>query len=189
MDFIHIARRIFDLTSHPYQAQSAVISRELREFFKKANSNSIDFWDCPSNCKWLLYDMVDKETKEFNLSPVFLCKLSWDFSKKCEYNSILNNWKMSFQVLDAKGHNFLELLDKDSKPIKLYVSKGGPWLKVFGHSNSLCARATRVIVNHTSISEYQLRFFSQKEFKCLCSLYPIESRHHILYECRHFNNY
>ena len=32
---------------------------------------------------------------------------------------------MFFQALDAKDHNFLELLNKDTKPIKPYVSKGG----------------------------------------------------------------
>ena len=102
-DSIHVARRIFDLTSHLYQAQSAAISGELREFFKKASSNSINLWDCPSNCKWLLHNTVDQETKEFNLSSVFSCKLLWNFSKKCEYDSILNNWKMSFQASDAKA--------------------------------------------------------------------------------------
>jgi len=61
---------------------------------------------------------------------------------------------MSFQVLGFKGHNFLELLDKDSKPIKPYIFKGGLWLKFFGHSNSLCVRATRVIVNYTPTSKY-----------------------------------
>jgi len=100
---IHMARRIFDLTSHLYQAQSAAISGELREFFKRASSNSINFWDCPSNCKWLLHNTVDQETKEFNLSSVFPCKSLWNFSKKCEYDSILNNWKMSFQASDAKA--------------------------------------------------------------------------------------
>ena len=99
----HMARRIFDLTSHLYQAQSAAISGELREFFKRASSNSINFWDCPSNCKWLLHNTVDQETKEFNLSSVFPCKSLWNFSKKCEYDSILNNWKMSFQASDAKA--------------------------------------------------------------------------------------
>jgi len=88
---IHMARRIFDLISYLYQAQLAAISREFREFFKKASSNSINFWDCPSNYKWPLHDMVDKETKKFNLSFVFPYKLLWDFSKKCKYDSILNN--------------------------------------------------------------------------------------------------
>jgi len=32
---------------------------------------------------------------------------------------------MSFQALYAKGCNFLELLDEDSKPIKPYVFKDG----------------------------------------------------------------
>jgi len=96
---------------------------------------------------------------------------------------------MAFQVLDDKGQHFMELLDDDLLPIKPSTTNGRPWLKHFGHSNSLCARATRAIVKHVPIGEYRLRFFPQKEFKCLCSLYPIETRHHILHECRRYNNY
>jgi len=90
---------------------------------------------------------------------------------------------MTFQASDAKVWHFLELLDDNLKPIELSYAKGGPWLKNFGHSNSLCARASRVIVNHAPIGEYHLRFFPREEFKCLCSLYPIESRRHIPHEC------
>jgi len=48
---------------------------------------------------------------------------------------------------------------------------GRSWLKYFGHSNSLYARATRTIINYAPIGEYRLRFFLREEFKCLCSLY------------------
>jgi len=96
---------------------------------------------------------------------------------------------MIFQASDVKDHYFINLLNENSNPIKLYAVKDSPWLKFFGHSNSLYARATRAIINHAPIGEYQLRFFVWKEFKFLCSLYPIELRHHILHECRHFNNY
>ena len=44
------------------------------------------------------------------------------------------------------------------------------------HSNSLYAKASRVIVNHVSIGEYCLRFFPREEFKCPCGLYSIETR-------------
>jgi len=77
---------------------------------------------------------------------------------------------MSFQALDNKECNFLELLDNDLKSVEPLISDGGPWLKYFGHSNSLCARATRAIVNHAPIGEYQLIFFPQEEFKCLYSI-------------------
>jgi len=96
---------------------------------------------------------------------------------------------MIFQVLDAKGWHFLELLNDDLKPIEPPYAKGGPWLKTFGHSNSLYTRASRAIVNCAPIEEYHLRFFPRKEFKCLYSLYPIESRRHILHECKRYNNY
>jgi len=66
---------------------------------------------------------------------------------------------MIFQASDVKEQNFLNLLNDDLKPIELSNSKERPWLKFFRHSNSLCARASRAIVNHASIGEYRLRFF------------------------------
>jgi len=43
IDSIHIARRIFDSLSHPYQSQSAAILGELRNFFKRNINSSIKF--------------------------------------------------------------------------------------------------------------------------------------------------
>ena len=143
----------------------------------------------PSKQNWLLHSLVDKDSKSFDSVPIFLCKLSWDYCKKQECNSILSQWKMSFQVLDLKGKNFLKLLDSDFKPIKLLAIKGSPWLQHFGHSNLLYARATRAIINHAPISKYHLRSFPREDFLCPCSLYPIETRWHILHDCKRFNKY
>ena len=62
---------------------------------------------------------------------------------------------MKLQASDNKKRNFLELLDNNLNTINPIYSKGGLQLKYFGHSNSLCARATRAIVNHAPIGEYQ----------------------------------
>ena len=94
-----------------------------------------------------------------------------------------------FQALDLKGKNFLELLNNNLNSLEPSTIKGGPWLQHFGYSNSLCARATRAIVNYTPIGEYQLRFFLKEDFSCPCNIYSIESRQHILYEYKRFNNY
>ena len=59
----------------------------------------------------------------------------------------------------------------------------------FSHSNFLCARATRAIVNHTPIGKYRLKLFPREDFSCPYGLYPIESQQHILYNCKRFNNY
>ena len=83
---------------------------------------------------------------------------------------------MSFQTSNLKGRNFLELLNSDQNPIEPSAIKGGPWLQYFGHSNLLCTKATRAIINHALIGKYCLRFFPREEFLCLCGLYPIESR-------------
>ena len=96
---------------------------------------------------------------------------------------------MIFQALDEKEKQFLNLLDSNNNIIKLSYIKGSLWLRYFGHSNSLCVRAMRAIINHAPISEYKLRFFLRKDFSCSCGLYPIETRKHILYKCRRFNEY
>ena len=153
-------------------------------FFNKHPSNSIEFWDCLSDEEWPLYVSVDKDMKKLNLTPLFPYKTSWNFNKKKENDDIIKQWCMTFQVLDLKGKHFL---NDDLTNIK--YTKGGLWINHFGHSNSLCARTTQAITNHAPIGEYQLRFFPREEFSCPCGSYPIESRCHILHECRRFSKY
>ena len=188
-DSIHATKNIFNSSSHPYQSHSMAILSELRWFFNKSQDNSIEFWECPSHLKWKLHKDIDKDSKSFNPATSFPCKTSWDYCRKLDCDDIIKQWKMTFQASDGKGKQFLDLLDDDFNTIKLAYTKGGPWLQVFGHSNLLCACATRAITNHTPIGEYRLRFFPNEDFKCLCDNYPIESRRHILHECRRFNRY
>jgi len=175
-DSIHAAKKIFDLSSHPLQKQSASISRDLREFFNHCPDNVIEFWKCPSKSNWHLHKAVTVDTKSFYLTSLFPNKLSWDFSKKVESDSIINKWRMMFQVSDLKSRSFLDLVDSDDSILEPSYCKGGTWLKYFGHSNMLCARATRAITNHAPIEEYQFYFFPNEVFSCLCGIYPIESR-------------
>jgi len=73
---LHIARKIFDSSTHPYQIYSAAISTELREFFSKDFMNCIEFWDCSSKQQWTLHQMVDKEIKNLVSILSFPCKSS-----------------------------------------------------------------------------------------------------------------
>ena len=180
---------LFDSSSHPLQSHSATILSKLQLFFNKSQDNSIEFWECPSCLKWRFHKDIDKDSKLFKPTPVFPCKISWDFCKKTDSDDIVKQWKMCFQASDGKGNNFLDLLDDDFNIIEPTYIKGGLWLQTFGHSNSLCARATRAITNHAPIGEFHLKFFPNEEFKCPCNEYPIETRRHILHECQRFNRY
>ena len=138
-DSIHMAKKIFDPGSHPLQIHSATILSNLWTFFSANDSNSIEFWECPSKLKWKLHHEVDKDSKSFVVTPSFPSKTSWEFCKKSDSNDLIKLWKMTFQVSDGKGKNFLELLDDDLNVIEPSYTKGGPWLQLVGHSNSLCA--------------------------------------------------
>ena len=188
-DSIHVAKKIFDPSSHPLQIHTVAILNELQQFFSRDSNNSIEFWEYPSRLNWHLHKAVDLEMKASNPMPIYSCKMSWDYSKKTECDNILNNWKMTFQASDSKGNQFLNLLNDNFNIIQLFYAKEGPWLQLFGHSNLLCACVSKTITNHTPIGEYRLRFFPREEFKCPCGLYPIESCRHILHDCRRFNGY
>jgi len=89
-DSLHIARKIFDSSTHPYQIHSAAISIELREFFSKDSQNHIKFWNYSSKQQWILHQLVNKETKNIVSTLLFPCKSSWNFCKKSECESILS---------------------------------------------------------------------------------------------------
>ena len=155
-DSIHAAKKIFDSESHPFQIHTAAILSELWKFFNSNDANSIEFWECPSRIKWRFHHDVNKDSKSFTVTPIYPCKISWDFCKKSDSNDIIKQWKITFQASEGKGNHFLDLLDNDLNSIKPSYTKGGLWLQMFGHSNSLCACATRAITNHAPIGEFRL---------------------------------
>jgi len=115
--------------------------------------------------------------------------MSWNFNKREECDNIIREWYTTFQTLDLKGRNFLNLLNNNLSNIKSPYTKGGLWIEHFSFSNSLCAQATQAITNHTPIGEYQLRFFPREKFSCLYRSYPIELKYHIFYNCQWYNKY
>jgi len=135
---IHAARKIFNILPHPYQIHTTAILEDLHTFFSKNSINSIEFWESPSCLNWHLHKTVDHESKSSNHTPIFPCKTSWDYSKKTKCDDICQNWKMTFQVSDGKGRHFLNLLNDNFNEIEPSYAKGGPWLQLFEHSNSLC---------------------------------------------------
>ena len=124
-DLIHATRKIFNSSSHSFQSHAAFILKKLQTFFSYYQENLIEFWECPSCCNWSLHKVVNNETKSFNPTLLFPCKSSWDFSKKNKCDDLANRWKMTFQVSDLKGKNFLDLLDSDNKIIEPSYIKGG----------------------------------------------------------------
>jgi len=122
---IHTARKIFNSASHLFQKHSATILNKLQMFFSHHQKNSIEFWECPSQCRWSLHKAVDVEMKSFSPTLLFPSKSSWDFSKKNKCDDLVNRWKMTFQVSDMKGKHFLDLNDNNNNNIELsYIKRG-----------------------------------------------------------------
>jgi len=102
----------------------------MSEENKKSLSLLLSFSTCLSSEKWIHHLAVDKETKQLSCEPSFLCKSSWDFSKKEECDHIIQNWQMTFQASDYKRNNFLNLLNDDYLSTKPTYTKGSAWIKL-----------------------------------------------------------
>jgi len=122
IDMIHAVEKIFDSHVHPHQQQAIAISKDLKAFFSSHEDNTIKFWDCP-NDKWHLHSMVDKETKQFNLTPLHPSKESWDYSKRRECDVIIKEWHLTFKSSNLKGRNFLQLLNNNLSEIEPAYTK------------------------------------------------------------------
>ena len=100
--------------------------------------------------------------------------------------SCLDTWRTAFNCLTVQGHYFLTLRGKNCKPLQPSYSKGGSWLTHFGQLVTLCARATRAILNHAPIGEYRQRFFPAECTQCPCGHCQVETRRHIFANCSRF---
>ena len=125
-DSIYAIKKISNSISHSFQSHTTAILSKLRHFFNKNHENSIEFWEFPSRLKWRFHKDVDKDSKSFNPTPSYLCKISWNYCKKSDSDDIINQWKMTFQALDGKEKHFLDLLDDNFDTIEPAYTKGGP---------------------------------------------------------------
>ena len=73
-----------------------------------------------------------------------------------------------------------------SEEDEMPYAKGGGWLPFIGESVTLCARATRAILNHAPIGEFRQRFFPAECTQCLCGHCQVETHRHIFANCRWF---
>ena len=87
----NLSSSLRSLHLYPYQSHSTAILSELCRFFNKSQDNSIEFWECSSHLRWRLHKDVDKDSKSFNPTPSFPCKISWDYCRKSDCDDIIKH--------------------------------------------------------------------------------------------------
>ena len=80
----------------------------------------------------------------------------------------LDAWRTSFACPSSQGRYFLPLKGGIKNLLQPSYAKGGGWLPFIGESVTLCARATRAILNHAPIGEFRQRFFPAECTHCPC---------------------
>ena len=180
-DSLSAARRAVDASVHSGQAHLLSVVRALREFFTQHPDTSINFWDCPSKAH-LVHEDVTNTRIAAGRHPA----TSLDGLRSKSTTSCLNAWRSSFSYPSSQGRHFLSLKGGNRKSLQPSYTKGGSWLLFIAESVTLCARATRAILNHAPIGEFRQCFFPAECTQCPCGHCQVETRRHILADCSRF---
>ena len=167
-DSLDSARRSVDLSVHSRQAHSLAVCSALWSFFCSGSSHRVKFWDCSSNAKWSLYQMVHNNVTNTRVAARLHPATSLDAFHSKSVLSCLDVWRTAFNHPTVQGRHFLTLRGKNRKPLQPSYSKSGSWLTYFGQLVILCARTTRAILNYAPIREYRQCFFPAECTQCPC---------------------
>ena len=160
-DSLDSARRSVDPSVYFGQAHSLAVCSALQSFFCSSSSHRIEFWNCPSNAEWSLHQMVHNDVTNTRVAAGLYPVTSLDALCSKSVLSCLDTWRAAFNYTLVQWCHFLTLRDKNHNPLQPSYSKGGSWLPHIGQSVTLCARATRAILNHAPIREYRHAFSLQ----------------------------
>jgi len=185
-DSLSIARKAVDASVHLGQAHSLSVVCALREFFTQHPNTFINFWDCPSKAQWSLHYLVHEDITNTRTTAGRHPVTSLDTLHSKSTTFCLDAWRSSFSHPSSQGHHFLSLKGGNHKPLQPSYTKGGSWLPFIAESVTLCARATRVILNHAPIGEFRKRFFPAECTQCLYGHCQVETCRHILADCSQF---
>jgi len=186
-DSIAAAKKILESKVDPLQNMFIPLASAIKTFLSKDGRNNIRFWYCPSKAEWPRHKLVDDQVKASACTPTFPSKESHLFSCKKECDNILCEWQTYFAKSLKKGHYFLNFEDEKERVIKPTYAKGGSWLPVIGFTNSLCARFTRMTTGRAPIGEYRQRFFPHLPTSCPCGKAEVQTREHIVMECKRYD--
>ena len=102
----------------------------------------------------------------------------------------LNAWTTSFARPSSQGRHFLPLKGGIKNLLQPSYAKGRGWLLFIGESVvTLCARATRAILNHAPIGEFRQHFFPAECTQCPCGHCQVETCRQIFANCRRFAHF
>ena len=174
-DSLGSARRSVDPSVHSGQAHSLAVCSALQLFFCSGPNYRVEFWDCPSNAEWSLHQMVHNDVTNTRVATGLHLATSLDTLRSKSVLLCFDTWRTAFNRPTVQGRHFPTLRGKNHKPLQPSYSKGGSWLTHIGQLVTLCARATRAILNHAPIGEYRQCFFPAECTQCPCGHCQVET--------------
>jgi len=109
-------------------------------------------------------ERLGRRLQMFAADTAFMIRVehNWNIGRELSSSRMMINsqpWGTTQPTRPTWGRNFLTMNTEKRTEATPTYAKGGMWMSYLGHSISLCARATRAILNHATIGQYRARFF------------------------------
>ena len=161
----------------------------LRGFFTNHPDRSIYFWNCPSKAQWSLHFLAHEDATSTKIAAGCHPATLLDTLQSKSAATCLDAWRTFFARPSSQGFHFLPLKGNIKNLLQPSYAKGEGWLLFIGKSVTLCARATRAILNYASIGEFRQHFFPIEYTQCLCGHCLVETHRYIFANCHWFAHF
>ncbi|ETW75604.1 hypothetical protein HETIRDRAFT_426112 [Heterobasidion irregulare TC 32-1] len=172
-------KSLLNPTVHPSQMCSLLACQRLRTWFSASPERHLTIAWCPGHSGIPHQEEADALAKSAlkGNHPAFT---SASFLKQKAYTSLLASWQLLMTSTKYSGRDFPR-----QRAFRKVSSTKSQLLLMVGGSNSLAARAARLILNHGPTGEYRTKFFPYETTTCnWCR--ETQTRTHILFWCTHY---
>ena len=170
INILSCAKKIVDLFIYSEQAHSLAVCSTLRSFFFCSLNHRIKLWNCPSNTKWSLHQLVYDNLTNIRVVTRFYLVTSINSFCSKSVLSCLDAQRILFNCSTVQKCYFLTLRDKYCKLTQPSYFKSGIWLSYIGQVVILYTRCKKTSsymkfqyanITDTHIKPYRVFIFYQ----------------------------
>jgi hypothetical protein len=187
------ANLLLDADPHSGQSHSIATCRLLREWLSSDPAHTISFHFVSSKAKWDPHHQAHLSARSLKVPFGVHPKATLEWYRTQAIRSMIDSWTTRFADLDYRGNHFLPLYEDihRKRPLQPTHVKRGPWLKYLwmeGADNPLVARFCCAVLNHAPIGAFRAWLNVTEDPSCSCGETTVESREHILFYCRKYQD-
>jgi ribonuclease HI len=183
-DCVPALQTAFDPSVRSAASARIISCQRIRPWFEARQDHVIHLYYVPGHKGILINELVDSDAQAQARSNEYQPDtISVSIARQTSEADALRAWTLDSRKPAIRGKQYLFSGRKPPKPTT--KKGGGLFMRAFGSSNSLAARASRAITNHAPLGDYRRRFFPREPRDCVeCNVE--QTRAHVINTCTRY---